>query len=59
MSDASEKYADIIELPHHVSVNRPRMSQYERAAQFAPFAALGSLEVAEGLGEEKFGDEDA
>ena len=34
------KYDDIINLPHHVSTNRKRMSNYERAAQFSPFAAL-------------------
>ena len=33
-------YDDIIDLPHHVSKDRPRMSMYQRAAQFAPFAAL-------------------
>ena len=33
-------YADIIDLPHHQSPTRPRMSLYDRAAQFAPFAAL-------------------
>ena len=33
-------YADILELPHHVSSNHPRMSHDERAAQFSPFAAL-------------------
>ena len=33
-------YDDIIDLPHFVSKNRPHMSQYDRAAQFAPFAAL-------------------
>ncbi len=34
------KYDDIINLPHHVSSNRPHMSIEKRAAQFAPFAAL-------------------
>ena len=33
-------YADIISLPHHQSGTRPRMSLHDRAAQFAPFAAL-------------------
>ncbi|MCM1439750.1 MAG: hypothetical protein NC131_11215 [Roseburia sp.] len=39
MNDIS-KYEDIINLPHHQSDTRPRMSNYDRAAQFAPFAAL-------------------
>lgn len=34
------KYDDIINLPHHQSEKRPHMSLYDRAAQFAPFAAL-------------------
>ena len=33
-------YADIINLPHFQSQKRPHMSLYDRAAQFAPFAAL-------------------
>ena len=33
-------YADIISLPHYQSQNRPHMSLYDRAAQFAPFASL-------------------
>ena len=33
-------YADIIDLPHHVSHNHPQMSMHDRAAQFAPFTAL-------------------
>ncbi len=33
-------YDDIIDLPHHVSPTRPRMSMTDRAAQFSPFAAL-------------------
>ena len=35
-----EKYADIINLPHPTSKRHPRMSMLDRAAQFAPFAAL-------------------
>lgn len=34
------KYDDIINLPHHQSDRHPRMSMKQRAAQFAPFAAL-------------------
>lgn len=33
-------YADIINLPHHRSAVHPHMSLHDRAAQFAPFAAL-------------------
>ena len=36
----TDKYAHIIDLPHHVSKGRPQMSIYQRAAQFAPCAAL-------------------
>ena len=34
------EYDDIINLPHHVSSRHPQMSMLNRAAQFAPFAAL-------------------
>ena len=40
------RYADIIHLPHHVSSKRARMSDYDRAAQFSPFAALVGYEDA-------------
>jgi len=33
-------YEDIISLPHPTSRRHPRMSLADRAAQFAPFAAL-------------------
>ena len=39
-------YDDIIHLPHHVSQNHPQMSMHDRAAQFAPFAALAGYEAA-------------
>lgn len=35
-----DKYKDIIDLPHHVPPDRIPMSLHNRAAQFAPFAAL-------------------
>ena len=40
----SEKYDDIINHPHHESSTRKKMSNYDRAAQFAPFAALNGYE---------------
>ena len=39
-------YDDIIHLPHHTSPTRPRMSMHDRAAQFAPFAALTGHDAA-------------
>lgn len=40
------KYDDMIDLPHPTSRKHPRMSMYERAAQFVPFAALTGYEEA-------------
>ena len=42
----NHKYDDIIDLPHHVSATRPRMSMIDRAAQFSPFAALTGYDAA-------------
>ena len=39
-------YDDIIHLPHHVSPNHPQMPMLDRAAQFAPCAALTGYEAA-------------
>ena len=39
-----EKYSDIIDMPYKKSSRRPHMSNSERAAQFAPFAALVGFE---------------
>lgn len=38
--EEEHKYDDIINLPHPVSKYRPQMPLSDRAAQFAPFAAL-------------------
>lgn len=40
----SENYRDIMNHPRHVSATRKNMSNYDRAAQFAPFAALSGYE---------------
>lgn len=42
----SAKYDTIKNLPHHVSSKRRQMTSAERAAQFAPFAALAGYESA-------------
>ena len=39
-------YDDIINLPHPTSVKHPRMPLSDRAAQFAPFAALSGHSTA-------------
>lgn len=40
------KYDAILELPHHVSKTHRQMSRQDRAAQFAPFAALSGYDSA-------------
>ena len=56
----AQQYADIINLPHHVSKKHPQMSMYQRAAQFAPFAALvghdKAIEETAKQNEESFSD---
>ncbi len=42
----SDKYSDIISLPHHVSSRHAPMSMHDRAAQFSPFAALTGFDAA-------------
>ncbi len=46
MNGKRGKYDDIISLPHHVSPVHPPMPVGDRAAQFAPFAALTGYEEA-------------
>ena len=48
--DPREVYGDIIDHPHWESPTHPPMSLYNRAAQFAPFAALSGY--SEMIGEE-------
>lgn len=42
----THRYDDIIHLPHPTSRKHPRMPRPNRAAQFAPFAALSGYEDA-------------
>jgi len=39
-NERERNYDDIIRLSHHVSRKRPQMALEDRAAQFAPFAAV-------------------
>ena len=42
----NNRYDEIMGLPHHVSKTRPQMPLSDRAAQFAPFAALTGYDSA-------------
>lgn len=42
----TDNYDDIINLPHHISKKHPPMPLKNRAAQFAPFAALTGFDDA-------------
>lgn len=46
MNGKDSQYDDIIHLPHFVSSRHPQMPMSDRAAQFAPFAALTGHEAA-------------
>ena len=41
-----DNYDDIINLPHYEPKHHPRMTMWNRAAQFAPFAALTGYDAA-------------
>ena len=55
--EVQRKYGDILGFPHHVSETHPPMPIADRAAQFAPFAALTgykeAIEETERLAEKK------
>jgi hypothetical protein len=57
------KYEDMVYMPHHVSLRHPRMSRRNRAAQFAPFAAVtgheSSVREASRITEEKINLDDS
>lgn len=54
-----DTYEDIINLPHPVSKKHPQMALTDRAAQFAPFAALtGHKEAIRHLQEEMSASEE-
>ena len=42
----ASQYADIIDLPHHVSKRHPQMALSDRAAQFGSYAALRGYDEA-------------
>ena len=59
--EVQQKYGDILNLPHHVSETHSPMPIADRAAQFAPFAALTgykeAIEETERLAEKKIEQE--
>ena len=46
MRTGEHRYDDILELEHHVSMVHPQMPLGQRAAQFAPYAALTGYDAA-------------
>lgn len=60
MNEMKHDYSDIIDMPRHVSTKHLHMSQHDRAAQFAPFAALtGYDDMIEEAGEQNAVAEDS
>ena len=57
------EYEDMVYMPHHVSLRHPHMSIKNRAAQFAPFAAVtgheASVREAARITEEKISLDDS
>ena len=51
-----DNYDDIINLPHPVSKKHTQMSMMQRAAQFAPFAALTGYDAAINEAARKIGE---
>ena len=54
LEDMEDDYEDIIALPHHVSRRHRPMPLADRAAQFAPFAALTGYEEAVQMADDAF-----
>lgn len=46
MDQRASQYADIIDLPHHVSKRHPQMALSDRAAQFGAYSALRGYDEA-------------
>jgi hypothetical protein len=46
MDQGDSPYYDMLTMPHHVSDRHPQMKAADRAAQFAPFAALTGYDTA-------------
>ena len=54
----TNRYDDIIDLPHHTSERHPRMPAMDRAAQFSSFAALTGYEAVGAETAREFGEKE-
>ena len=59
MKEAGERYGDIMERPHPVSLKYRPMPQMDRAAQFSPFAALTGYHTDIREAEQQFAENEA